>query len=205
MAKKVIPTECQFCDTSTDKLTPHMEQGNTYYLCDDCLDKVTSCKCVKCGKPVDPTTTYSGRCIACAQIFMYEYQKDELENTLGLKFDEPALYPMDSDNNRWLRFSQEDYEKWLTFDPDNRGYNSQDFKSSFFMRRLWVMLKLTAAGYTDNKVINDNMDDIIDMLDSNIGKIIGQKCKIHIAIDGNNKVLQTSKVLAHKGKVYLYI
>lgn len=202
---KMKNKECKFCGKEHSNLITHVEGGVKYDVCPNCFDAIIGHRCIQCGKPLDEGAAYFGRCISpCAQIYAFNEARDSYEKALGVKFDEPALYPSDN-GEPVLRFTQQDYEKWLTFDPDNRGFNTDNFKESHFLRRLWIMLKLTAAGYTDEKTINDNMSDIEELLDSNITKIIGKKCRFSIFTPNDNRRLQGNTVLAHKGRVYLYL
>lgn len=197
---------CDFCGKEAENLKIHTENNVNYTICDNCFSKVSKHKCIECGRPVDDDmSVYKGRCIAaCAQRYMAKQAKQRKEEMLGVNADNPALY--DSENGEIkLRFTKEDYEKWMTFNPDGRGFNENDFRESMFLRRIWILMKLNAAGYTDNESINENMTDIEDLLEDNIDKIIGQKCKFRIFNGkGDKKALYLGEVLAHKGKVYIY-
>ena len=198
---------CDFCGKeASEELRLYNEGGVNYAICNECLDKIAKHECINCGaKCYDEYSVYKGRCFSCAQLYMKDEAKIKLEDELGVNYDNPALY--DSENGEVkLRFSQRDYEKWLTFNPDGRGFSEDDFRKSMFMRRIWIMLKLHAAGYTKDDIINENMRDIEDLLEDNLDKIIGQKCKFRIfeGTGDNKRALYLGEVIAHRGKVYLY-
>lgn len=197
---------CDFCNKESVNLKLHTEHGVNYTICNECYTKVSKHQCIECGRSVDDEmSVYKGRCIAsCAQRYMAKEEAEKREIELGINTDNEALYDSE-DGEIKLRFTKADYEKWLTFNPDNRGFNENDFRQSMLLRRIWIMMKLTAAGYTDTKSINENMTDIEELLEKNIDKIIGQKCKFRIFNGkGDKKALYLGEVLAHKGKVYIY-
>lgn len=195
---------CDFCKKHVNELVEYNSNGQDYNICKECLRKVQSCRCIRCGEPIaDESLSIRGKCINCAQVEATNRERAKFEEEMDISYEVKQAYE-EAKGDNILTFTNDDYEKWLTFDPDKRGFNIKEFKESILLRRIWIMTKLQAAGYTDVDTINENMTDIEDLIDENIHNIIGKHCKFSIFNGGNKSELYENIVIAHKNKVYLF-
>lgn len=194
---------CDFCGKESNKLKEQIYNGETFNICSECKKYVDSSKCRKCGTLIpDESMSLKGLCINCAQVETTRIEREKFEASMGISEDDRQAYKEAKGGD--ITFTNKDYEEWLTFDPDRRGFNIKDFKESAMLRRIWIMTKLQAAGYTDVKTINENMSDIEELIQENIHNVIGKHCRFSIINIDNKSELYDNVVIAHKNKVYLF-
>ncbi len=160
---------CDWCESLSNELMNY--EGSR--ICKECYNKATvKHVCRECGVSTPKQGMINGLCSRCFENSIKEKAERRERASLGI-----ASSDMLSTD---LVFTEDDYNKWVTYDPNNKGFSPEDFKKSTVLRRLWIMTKLKAAGITDEDVINDNMEDIEYIIDKNFSKLINNKCKIVI-------------------------
>lgn len=183
---------CVWCGKLTNDLVKY--KGDN--VCKKCHTSVTNSKCRKCGELFPEEVMLRGLCINCLQVEEIERAKRREDALVGID--------VDSFDSGETSFTEEEFEKWMTYDPDKRGYTPKDFKESMLLRRLWIMTKLNAAGIVDEAVINQNMTDIEELIEYNFSKLINNKCRFFIMNKvSDRKKTAGMKCIAHKGKVYI--
>lgn len=183
---------CAWCGKLTNDLITY--KGDK--VCKKCHSSVTSSKCRKCGELFPEENMFRGLCISCLQVEEVERAKRREEALVGIDVN-----TFDSGETS---FTEADFERWMTYDPDHRGFTPKDFKESMFLRRLWIMTKLNAAGIVDEAVINRSMADIEELIESNFSKLINNKCRFFIFNSmSDRRKAAGMKCIAHKNKVYI--
>lgn len=186
--------KCEWCGRTVELVQYKDAIGEVHNICKSCKTKVDSCKCRKCGTIVDPNMMIDGLCTNCIQVKMRDKSRKREEAMMGVDSD-PFL------EARELQMTNEDYERWLTFDST---YSPKDMKESRELRRLWILVKLNAVGIYDNELISNNFVNIELLLNRNFSKLVNNKCKI--VIDNSSevrKVIRNSDVIDYEYKVYI--
>lgn len=185
-------SKCEWCGKIAELEQYKDAIGDVHKVCKSCKTKVDNHKCRKCGTLVDPNMMIDGLCTNCIQVKMRDKSRKREEARLGVDSE-----PFTSE----MRLTDEDYEKWLTFEP---SYSPKDMKESKELRRLWILVKLNAAGIYDNQLISKNFTNIEMLLDRNFSKLVNNKCKI--TIDRNSetrKVIRNSEIIDYEDSVYI--
>lgn len=188
---------CEWCENIADELKDY--QGSK--ICNNCYNAVTKYKCRKCGASIAPSDDesfkgFKGLCLSCLQLEEIKRAKQREDVKLGVELDS-AMYAD-------TEFTEKDYDEWMIYDPDSKGYKPSDFKNDAFLRRLWIMTKLSAVGIMDEKTINDNLADIEELISANFTKLLHNKCRFYIINKmADRKATEGMQCIAHKGKVWI--
>ena len=186
---------CEWCGKATEEREIYTDAiGENHSICASCKETVDDCTCRKCGSTVDPHLMINGLCTNCIQLELKNKSKKREEVQMGVDSD------VISDLTSEIEFTDEEYEKWLTwghaFSPENMNVKE--------LRRMWIMVKLNAAGVYDNSVISKNFPDIELLLDRNFSKLVKQKCRILIGNSGETRrIVRESKVIDYENEVYI--
>lgn len=186
---------CEWCKKKVENLEMYTDAiGTVHYVCEACKKTVDAYECRKCGTITDPSMMIDGLCTTCIQVNLHEKNKRKEEVRLGV--DRDMLGSITSE----FTFTDKDYEQWLTmgkaFSPDNM--NSRE------MRRLWIMVKLNAAGIYDSKVISKHFKDIETLLDRNFSKLVNNTCRLLVGNTGETrKIVRQSTVIDYENEVYI--
>lgn len=189
---------CEYCGKGEGTI-----QHGTSKICKKCNDRISEGRCIRCGKILGVDVGYNGMCSNCTQLYIAEKSKEEFYAEAQAEADRVnELRPKDENGDPIITFTTQDYEKWLTWDPDHKGFNVKDFEENTVLRRIWIIVKFYAAGYFDTETINENMEDVEKLINKHIKDLIGHKCGIKII----SKVSETRgyNFKDHSGKVYLY-
>ena len=185
---------CEWCG----KLTSKLVNCNGDSVCGVCAKKYNHNECIKCGtvSPLKNTEfgLYRGLCVACRQLEEINRAKKRQEAIQGIGTDEFSAE---------MTFTEADFEKWMVYDTDKKGYTPKDFKDSFILKKIWIMTKLNAAGITDEKIINENLPDILDLIDTTFDKLINNKCRLTIVQEEDAANIQRENVIGRKNKVVI--
>lgn len=183
---------CEWCESITEELVEY--QGSK--ICKACSDSVNHSKCRKCGSTYPDVLMLRGLCLTCLQVEETERARKREEVKIGVDDYETVCAETE--------FTEEDYEKWMVYDPNSKGFKPKDFKESAFLRRLWIMTKLNAVGIVDEKIINENIADIEDLITSNFSKLLYNKCRFYIINNmADRKKTAGMTCIAHKNKVFI--
>lgn len=184
---------CDWCKRKTDNITMYTDAlKNVYNICEKCDATVKSNHCRKCGTDVDPDFIINGLCTNCVQADAYAKAKSQEEALSGVESSE---YVSDS------VFTDDDFEHWMLL---SKSFSYDDMKKSQELQYIWVTVKLNAAGIYDQQIISDNMSSIRKLLDANLSKLRGRKCRL--VIDCSPKIkdlIHTSTIIAQDGMVYI--
>lgn len=188
--------KCEWCGKNTEELKMHTDAiGDVYNICNNCEQVANTFRCRKCNSLVDSTLMIKGLCTTCIQVDMHNKSKRREEIRMGV--DRDMVEPLASA----LELSDEDYEKWLTMD---NTYTPDDLKRSKELRYIWIMVKLNSVGEYDNEVIKENFNDIEELLNRNFSKLIGNKCKVIIGNNSDNrKIIRGSEVIDYVNQSYI--
>lgn len=184
---------CEWCECITNELKDY--QGSK--ICKTCNEKVTNSLCRKCGDAYPESLMLRGLCLSCLQIEETKRAVRREEAKIGISnYDEIV--------SAETEFTDEDFEKWMTYNPDGKGYSPKDFKESALLRRIWIMTKLNAVGIVDEVIINDNIADIEELIESNFSKLLHNKCRFYIINNmSDRKKTAGMTCIAHKNKVFI--
>lgn len=170
-------------------------------ICVDCETSAKLGKCRKCGIP--SFGLVRGLCMDCLQL--------DAINSYSKQMEEDCSNESDEEKDAFsaaMTFTESEFEKYMVYDPNGLGFTPEDLKKSLLMKKIWIMTKLTAAGITDSKLINDNLEDIIYLIDNNFEKLLNKKCILTI-IEGsglhtNRRNMATrNTIIASKNKVVI--
>ena len=188
--------KCDWCGKKTDKLEIYEDAFNTpYSICDKCFEKVNNNICRKCGKVTDPMMIIDGCCTACAQLSINEKRKKKEEALNGVGFTEI------DDVNAGAVMTEKDFDEWQQM---GNCFSFEDMQKSVELRYIWIMVKLSALGIYDNEVISNNFEDIQKLLDRNMIKLRGNKCRLIIAFDSRTrKIVKEGNIIDSEGIVYI--
>lgn len=188
--------KCEWCGRSTSELKMHTDAiGDVYNICDKCDLVANTFRCRKCNNIVDSSLMIKGLCTTCVQVDMHNKSKKREEIRMGVDMD------MSEPLSSGLELSDEDYERWMTMD---RTYTPEDLKKSKELRYIWIMVKLNSVGEYDNEVIKNNFNDIEELLDRNFSKLIGNKCRVIIGNNSENrKIIRSSEVIDYLNQSYI--
>jgi hypothetical protein len=187
--------KCEWCGKTTDSLNSVTDAyGDIYHICNKCNEKNKSHECIKCGSLTE--FSIKGLCTNCYQAVLHkkEVRKEEALSGVGdVDFSNSA--------SSELEFTDADYERWVTM---GKAYSPNDIKKSVELRRIWIIVKLNAAGVKDNKVIEDNFANIETLLNRSFSKLINNKCTLIIATTPENKrKIKTGEVIDYEKEVYI--
>lgn len=185
--------KCDWCNQISDKLIKY--KGNN--ICEHCNSLVTSSHCRKCGRDFPEEFMINGMCLDCVQV---EAMHEECER----EDDEEDFIGEDDVLNDQLTLSEKQLEQVYLERSGDTGYSPKDFLESKYLRKLWILTKLTLSGITNEQVLHDNIKDVEALVDENKQKIIGKYCKF-IIINSleDRKRLAGMTCIAHKNKVFL--
>lgn len=185
--------KCEWCNKRVDKLNNITDsfEMKYYNVCDSCKESVDNSKCIECGEI--SSILIKGRCTRCYQALEYKKQKQSEEAIAGVS---------DVDNiTDNMEFTEDEYERWIT---QRKTYSPNDIKNSAELKRIWIMVKLMSTGLTDQKVIDNHIDDIETLIDRCFSKLINNKCRLIIANSSEaRKLIRSSRVIDHLNDVVI--
>lgn len=188
---------CDWCERQVSELNTYTDAiGDTHNICSKCYEHVKNCTCRKCNNVTDPNMLIDGLCTTCVQVKMAEKSRRQEEIRMGV--DRELLSTL----NRDITFTKQDYERWLTFGQGN--FTPEQLKNSRELKRLWILVKLNAAGIYDNEVISSHMKGIERLLDTNLSKLINNACRILIGNTAETrKIVRESEVIDYEDDIYI--
>lgn len=184
-------SKCKWCGKVEQSLHSVIDAfGNKSDVCSNCFDSFSHNECRRCGNT--SAELIDGLCLNCFQIKLNEKQKRREEVISGV--DEVSYGESD------LEFTDEDYDAWMTM---GKTFSPNDMKNSTLLRRLWIMVKLSATGIEDPEIINSHMDDIEKLIDRAFSRLINNKCKLIIARDRESRRLAQQKLIDYENDVFI--
>lgn len=180
--------KCEWCGKTAEKLNSITDEyGDIYHICDKCNTANTNHECIKCGSLI--TFGIKGMCTTCYQVKMNSMEKRKEEALSGV---------VETDG---LEFTDNEYEQWLTM---GRTFTPNDIKKSRELRRIWIIVKLSAAGITDTNLISENFSDIEKVLDRSFSKLINNKCKLLLSTNAESrKAIKKGNIIDNEHLVYI--
>lgn len=199
--------KCNWCgrnvkalDVVTDSL------GEVSNICPSCKKSHDAHECIRCGNVSD--LLFKGKCMNCVQVDNYKKQMKQDEVALGVS----SMDDIEEDNQidtemakksnycADLDLSDEEYDNWMTM---GNTVSPKDIKGDPQLRRVWLIVKLNAAGLPLS-AINDYIEDLEKLLDTCFMKLINRKCRIIIANSSENrKLIKSSVVIDYRNDVFI--
>lgn len=180
---------CKWCGSMSETVNYKGE-----HICEKCKQSAEASTCRKCGNLFPSDMMMKGLCLNCLQ----------LEEMKKCKQREDAMTDMIGEAYYPFEFTEKDFDEFMTWRVTENSLSPKDFKNSPLCRRLWMMVKLAANGVTDDSIINDNLDDLEELIETHMASLIGNKCRIYIISNmSDRKKLAGQDCIAHKGKVYI--
>lgn len=166
--------------------------GKEIKLCARCKEASEKGVCWRCGRSVAPQMSVKGMCMECAQLDYYnELQKQE-----------SVLAGTGKYSNRGDKWTEEQIDYLLSHGQGN--FTPEKFAKSREMQQIWILVKFMLAGITDNKVIEENMNDVYALIDENMSKIIGHRTDLRIAYNKESRQeIKSREIIASHNNVYL--
>lgn len=145
--------------------------------------------CTRCKKQVEPLLMTNGVCLDCMQLLMKE--KSKIQEELKTGVDSSLINELTSD----VEFDDNAFNHWLTFGQGN--YSSPELNNNKELKRIWVMVKLNAAGITEQKYIRK----LEKLFDKNFEMLKNVPCRIIVA--NNESEVDLSKVIDRDENLYI--
>ena len=188
---------CDWCgrENCLLKSYEHLELGEEYNLCKDCLKAAREGTCTNCGEPLyDGDITIGWECGGCRQISAAREEKERSELIDGLGGEDI------SDLTHSVEFTEEDYERWMTFSqgsftPETRRRN----------RKRWLRRKLIKVQGWPEEVYEANIADI-EWIVNNYSYKVFSYSTMFIVNDGSERVarqLMGTTIIARRGNILL--
>lgn len=189
--------KCEWCGSRTNDTVEYIDAlGDKHMICKSCQKTVDNCECRKCGDTVDTSMMINGLCMNCIQAEMLSKSKKKEEARLGV--DSDIMDTMSSD----IELTESDYERWMTM---GKAFSPSDMQSSKELRRIWIMVKFNATGVYEPETISKHIDDIEKILDRNLSKLVGNKCKVVIANNAEmRKLVRQKEVIDYEREIYIF-
>lgn len=199
---------CDWCGKNVKTLEIITDSmGEVANVCDSCKANSDAHECIRCGNVSD--MLFKGKCMNCVQVDNYKKQVRQDEVALGIStaedLEEDATEvdsKMAKKSNYCAEFdlSDEEYDNWMTM---GNTVSPKDIKGNPQLRRIWLIVKLNAAGLPLS-AINSYIEDLETLLDACFMKLINRKCKIIIANSSENrKLIKASTVIDYKNDVFI--
>lgn len=186
---------CEWCKkTAKNPNVVSDSFGDTSNVCDECKASIDNHECIKCGTVTD--LLLKGRCMNCYQVILQSKAKKKEEVLTGMigADDEDNVFASD------VEFTDKEYEQWLTM---GNTVSPSDIKGDIRLRRLWIIVKLSATGL-DAGLINEYIEDVEKLLDVCFSKLINNKCRIIIAnTPENKKKVKSGEIIEYLNDVYI--
>lgn len=199
--------KCDWCNKNVKTLeTITDSMGEVSNVCTSCKKSNESNECIRCGNVSD--LLFKGKCMSCVQVDNYKRQVKQNEVALGISsmddFNDSAKADVEMAKQSGycaeFDFSTEEYDNWVTM---GKTVSPKDIKGDPQLRRIWLIVKLNAAGLPLS-AINDYIEDLEKLLDACFMKLINQKCKIIIANSSENrKLIKSSVVIDYRNEVFI--
>lgn len=179
---------CEWCGKAAEKLNSITDEyGDKYNICSSCEVSNRNHECIKCGNLI--TFGIKGMCTTCYQVKMNDLERRKEEALNGVP------------ETSALSFTDEEYEQWLTM---GNAYSPADIQKSRELRRIWIIVKLGAAGITDAELISENFKDIEVLLNRCFTKLIHNKCRLLLSVDDTSrKAIKAGNIIDSEKSVYI--
>lgn len=182
---------CSWCNKEVSKIYNENVNGSEVSLCKHCHNCYENHECITCGEQIFDTFTINGECTACMQISSAATEKKRSEALNGLGIN------IISELTKSVVFTEDDYNKWLTFGQGN--YTPEKYKT---FRKTWIRTKIVCeSGWTEEQ-FDENYSDIENIMINNSSTVFREPCQF-ILVDKNTKRKSGMMALAKSGKVYL--
>lgn len=164
-----MSNKCDWCEETSDTIVEYEYFGNVHNICNKCKGFIESDICRTCKESLYGGMAIKGECDNCQQIREVKEEKRRTEVLNGLGVD------MFSELNSCVTFTEEDYEKWVTF---GQGNFTVEYKNR--CRREWIKHKLLEENGWDEKTFNENIDDMMYLMEHNVRKMFNRNCTFAI-------------------------
>lgn len=195
--------KCDWCGRNVKALEVVTDSmGDVANICPSCKKSNDAHECIRCGNVSD--MLFKGKCMNCIQVDNYKKQVRQDEVAMGIYEEDPDVIDEEmSKNSNYcaeLDFTDEEYENWATM---GKTVSPKDIKKDVQLRRIWMIVKLNAAGLPLS-AINNYTEDLENLLDTCFMKLINRKCKVVIAnTPENRKLIKKSKVIDYRNEVFI--
>lgn len=208
--------KCEWCKRETQNIVDVQDSMmNDISICSKCNENyVEKHICRKCKKVI--SININGLCTQCLQVETLNENKRKQQALMGViendvinKYGELVSQTSDDD------FTDDDFDRFMQID---RQYTFGDMQKSHELKFIWVLVKLSATGLYDNdtlnKLIQDNLADIEDLLDAHLKDIyeylnsqtgLNRRCKLIIDCNSDTRriIKKASNILANKNNIYI--
>lgn len=199
--------KCEWCGRNVKPLETIRDMlGETSNICLNCKRSNDAHECIRCGNVSD--MLFKGKCMSCVQVENYKKQMRQNEVALGISsmedFSDTSRIESEMAHKSGycaeLDISDEEYDNWLTM---GKTVSPKDIKGDPQLRRIWLIVKLNAAGLPLS-AINNYIEDLENLLEVCFMKLINHKCKVVIANSTENKkIIKSSNIIDYKNDVYI--
>lgn len=196
--------KCEWCGRTVETLEVVTDSmGDIANVCPSCKKSNDEHECIKCGNISD--LLFKGKCMNCVQVDNYKKQVRQDEVAMGV-YDMDDSSAIDEEMTKASQYcadldlSDEEYEHWTTM---GSVVSPKDIKKDAQLRRVWLIVKLNAAGLPLS-AINDYIEDLENLLDTCFMKLINRKCRVVIAnTPENRKIVKSANVIDYKNEVFI--
>lgn len=143
--------KCNTCGKDAKTLHPYKDSvGDNYFICDECYNKVSHGKCIKCGKDLDEGSR-AGLCKNCLQV----------------KLTEDAVEYSEEDSDAVADILKDYIDNFTGEQPSEE------------VIEIFAYMKIFETGISRDKY-NLYMPDVIKLTRSNVKKVIKKKVRLII-------------------------
>lgn len=145
--------KCSWCGKEVSNLSEVETLGNTYRVCDSCLEHHNSGKCIACHNPLDGPYSLGGMCLSCRQEMSAQVQQSVIDEL-----------NMVDDNimNNDVGLSTDDYLDWLGLNNKNRYLTPEHRRN---VRIDWLKKRLLKMPIWTPELVVEYFDHIEELLD----------------------------------------
>lgn len=185
---------CSWCGKDNTLLErTENKRGSKIFLCPSCMRALKNGECRKCGKKSDYFV--DGLCEDCQQLEQY------LENNEETGITQAVLNMFRGDD---LEIDEVKFNKCIEMlSKEQKSIGPELLKTNEQAKKFWLTFKLMQVGIKDQKVINENYEDMMYIMNNDVDKLLYRMSLLKIC-DTEEKLdeIKGIEVLASKGNVY---
>lgn len=183
--------KCEWCGRVSANLHCVLSLGTQYNICDKCNEANNEEICITCGEPIIGQGSIKGKCYGCSQAEYEEKQRKAEEVANGVDSELMDFY------SNGVEFTEEDYEKWVTF---GQGNFSPEYRKR--CRQNWIREKLVEQGGWSPVLVEKNLDAIESLMEKHMSKVIDRKYMI-VYYDSKVRKQKIRQFIDHIGNIFI--